>query len=568
MPPSILLIDPPFFSFLNESQRGIPLGLAYLASSLKAEGYHDVKILNADIGVNLDAIPSGKNRHAEVQAFDQFERRMSDIHDHGYQFVIDTINKEQPSVIGITVRTAKYFITKQLVHRIKQEFPHIFIVIGGPHASSKPQDLLINMEVDVVVRGEGEVTFVELIKKLDKNEDYRQIAGISYMQGDQVVNNPMRQLVIDIDDIPLADRDVVMFSEQCMSADDMGLLFSSRGCPYGCSFCDSRGTWTRRVRRMSHDLLVKDIWDIKNKYGTSFFSFQDDCLVTKESTAIEMCDAFKASGLAALPRSEFRWWCEIHPNVITENLVKNMKEAGCVAIAIGAESGSQRSLKKVAKGASLDSIRKAAHAIRSADLSLTMFFIIGFPWETEQDILDTLQFMEEMEPDHPALSVLTPLPGTPIFDYCVEEGLISSQDADYRSHFHQRADGFYNNNIPQDRAVELIQEGFKRCNQVKELRKTHRLIDFFNAHLKNTLTEKFELLVAEDSKKSTEGLDGAMPRNLLIDQDWESESLKLEVRAQLNDQDMNDKNIIQFIESSFLEKFPEYKHVSVAITPA
>ncbi len=562
---SILLLDPPFFSFLDETQRGLPLGLAYIAGTLKANGYPNVKILNADIGLSASHRESGKNRHAEVEAFEQFEPRVANVNDIAYQNVIDILREERPKILGISIRTAKFFISKQLVHRIKREFPEITIIAGGPHTSSRPEDILERMEVDIVVRGEGEVAFLELVKALDNGLDFTDMPSLSFIKDGKVVNNPMRPYVDNIDEIPLPDRDCVIRSE-LMEPDDFGLLFSSRGCPYGCSFCDSRGTWTRKVRRMSHELLVQDILDIKEKYGTSFFSFQDDCLVTKESVAIEMCDTFKKAGLADLPRSEFRWWCEIHPNVITENLIKNLKEAGCVAIAIGAESGSQRSLKQVTKGSTLESIKNAAQIIRNADLSLTMFFIIGFPWETEQDILDTIDFMEDVQPDNPALSVLTPLPGTPIFDYCQEHNLISP-DSDYRAHFHQRADSFYNLKIPQKNAEELIRTGFKRCADVMANRKLQRLVDFFQDHLKTKLSEhyNFSIVTPETAENDIRAVDGSAPRHLLIDQDWENQSIQLDILSKDDTTQSLDASAQAFIENAFLDKFPEYEHVNICM---
>ena len=563
---SILLLDPPFFSFLDETQKGLPLGLAYLAGTLKANGYNNVKILDADIGLSSAHRESGKNRNAEVEAFEQFESRVGNINDIAYQNVIDVIREEQPQILGISIRTAKFFISKQLVHRIKTEFPDITIVAGGPHTSSRPEDILERMAVDIVVRGEGEIAFLELVKALDNGLDYTDIMSLSYLKDGKVINNPMRPYVDNIDEIPLPERSCVIRSE-LMAPDDFGLLFSSRGCPYGCSFCDSRGTWTRKVRRMSHELLVQDILDIKEKYGTSFFSFQDDCLVTKESVAIDMCDTFKKAGLADLPRSEFRWWCEIHPNVITEKLVQNLKEAGCVAIAIGAESGSQRSLKQVTKGSTLDSIKRAADIIRNADISLTMFFIIGFPWETQEDILETIDFMEEVQPDNPALSVLTPLPGTPIFDYCQEHNLISP-DNDYRAHFHQRADSFYNLKIPQQDAAGLIKTGFQRCADVMAHRKQQLLIDFFQNHLKTKLSEhyNFSIAIPEFSEHSdTRSVDGSAPRHLLIDQDWENQSIQLEIMNRDANIDDLDETAKAFITNAFLDKFPEYEHVNVCI---
>lgn len=481
----ILLLDPPFFRFLDEDQRSVPLGLAYLAGALRAAGWEDVVVYNADFDPHEKKAACNRGYLEEMSHFDAYLGAVNDDAHPLYREVVDAVVAHRPDLVGISLRTAKFFITKTLVRLLKAALGDVPIVIGGPHATGNPEHVLRRTQADAVVRGEGEETIVALVRALHEGRTPAGIAGVSWRDrdgagGDGIVHEAPRPFLRDLDALPFPARDRVLYGDR-LPPDDIGNILSSRGCPFSCAFCDSRTTWSRKVRRHSARYVVDEIEAIRSAWGTTFFSFQDDCLSTSKRRIFALCDEMERRGLTVLPRAEFRWWCEIHPTVVTEDVVARMKAAGCVAMAIGAESGSQRTLDAIDKRSSPEAVRRAARIIREAGLSLSVFFMIGFPWETEEDIEATLAFMEEIAPDNPTVSILTPLPGTPIHRTCEERGLVS-YDEDYLTLFHQRSEHFYSEHIDDARSRGIIRDALDRCEKLSRRRR--------RAHLERFLTEK------------------------------------------------------------------------------
>jgi radical SAM superfamily enzyme YgiQ (UPF0313 family) len=498
----VLLVDPPFFRFMGERQSSTPLGLAYLAGALKQAGF-DVTIYNADFEHREQVPEANKAFSSEVSGFDAYRRGVTDANHPLYSEVVDQIAEQAPDLIGITVKTGKFFVSKTLIGLIKDRLPDVPIVVGGNHVTADAEHTLRRTRADFAVHGEGERTLVALAQGLSAGDAaLYELAGLSFRRGGELVHNAPAEQVMDLDEIPFPDRDCILHSDS-MTPNDFGNLFASRGCPFACTFCDSRTTWTRRVRRRSAANVVDEMVQIKAKYGTTFFSFSDDCFVTKLDETYELCDEIDRRGLSALGKKEFRFWCEIHPNLITEPLVRRLKKSGCVAIAIGAESGSQRTLDHINKASSTDVIRNAARAIKACDVDLTTFFMIGFPWENEADIGATVDFMAELNPDSGNLSILTPLPGTPVYDYCAERGLVK-YDEDFLNCFHQRSSLFVSDAITADRSREIITGAFQRVDQLIEGNR--------RAKIQRTL----ERVIAADSA-SRFGLKLAMAGGLTAD---------------------------------------------------
>lgn len=460
----VLLIDPPSVRFMGETQPYTPLGLAYIAGVL-AENNYDVMIYNADLEHAKRAKESGKAYSDEVSVFDKYIMSITTLGHPVYMEVLSTVEQYGPDIIGMTVRTGKFFIAKTVVEMLKKRFPDIPVVIGGNHVTADPGHSLARIKADYGIRGEGEYSFLRLVKALSENDGTAlDMDGLSYRKDGKIVHNPPARLIEDLDRIPFPNRDALMYNS-VMAPEHFGNIFASRGCPFACTFCDSRTTWTRKVRRRSPKNVVDELVSVKERHGTSFFTFNDDCFVTKKEDTFALCDEIDGRGLSKLPKKEFRWWCEIHPNIVTEELVERMKKSGCVAIAIGVESGSQRTLDHIHKANSVDVIRKAANAIKKFDVDLVTFAMIGFPWETEGDIRSTVDLLEELEPITANLSVFTPLPGTELHRDCEKDGLINYGE-DFLNLYYFRSSHFYNPGISKERSEAIIRESFARVDDL------------------------------------------------------------------------------------------------------
>lgn len=549
----ILLIDPPFFRFMGERQSSTPLGLAYLAGVLLKYGY-DVNIYNADFTHEEQVPECNKAFFDEVQTFDLYKKLVTDPGHPLYNEVISFIEKYKPHLIGMTVRTGKFFISKNIVRKIKKAFPDIPVVIGGNHVTANPDHSLARIDADYAIRGEGENSFLRLIRALSKNAHLlSDVGGLSYREGQTIRHAPHASLIQNLDEIPFPARDVII-NNNFMTPEDFGNIFSTRGCPFGCTFCDSRTTWTRKVRCRSPKNVVDEIVETKEKYKTGFFSFSDDCFVTKKELTFALCEEMDRRGLSSLPKKEFRWWCEIHPNLISEQLVSRVKKSGCVAIAIGAESGSQRTLAQIKKVSSSDVIRRAAKIIKDHDIDLTTFFMIGFPWETQDDINATVELMRELAPDSGNLSILTPLPNTEIYSYCEERGLIDYDD-DYLNFYHQRNSSFYNPNISQEQSREIIMEAFKEVDSVIEGNRKKKIERVLESKTFPAIRERYGLNLAFGER---DGVDIAVRCN----QKYAEATVLLEMLPTgLGSDKLNLREIERSITEDLLREMPQYSKI-------
>ena len=195
-------------------------------------------------------------------------------------------------------------------------------------------------------------------------------------------------------------------SESRYTSEDMGLIMTSRGCPYGCTYCS---TDTRRVSYRSIDNVLKEIRLVKEKYGTSQFSFKDDSFTVNRKRVEDLCDRLIKE------KFNINWECNTRVNLINDDLLLKMKRAGCNSIKVGIESGSERVLKEMNKGITHDQVRNAAKLFRKVGIHWTGYFMMGVPGETVEDVYKTLDFMYEVKPDFASIGVYEPFPGTPMF---------------------------------------------------------------------------------------------------------------------------------------------------------
>ena len=409
-----LLVNPPWF-ILEEAELGqnaTPSGLCYLAAALEKNNF-EVKVLNAERTDESFYYDWTK----EIDAFESFRAR--EIKDHPvWQKVIDRIKSFEPDLVGISIRTPALESAKNLCTLIKDLDPEIDIVVGGPHPTVMAGDMLETGNVDYVVRGEGEETLVELVKCLSRSGDLAVIKGLSYQREESIVHNPDR---------PMSDLSVIappakhlMLDLEAHDQDDFNPIMTSRGCPYSCIFCGSANVWGRGVRYRKPSDIVQELIAVHEQFDTRFFSFDDDTFTLNEKHVREICDLIIANKLHEIPG--FRWTCNTRPERLNLDLLLLMRKAGCAAVAIGIESGNDEVLKKIKKSYTSDDVRKAAAIIKKAGMVLAGQFIIGFPFETEEEMWDTVRLAEDIEAESVKVSVATPLPNTALFDMAMEGG--------------------------------------------------------------------------------------------------------------------------------------------------
>ncbi len=374
----------------NPSYIHEPLNLGYIAAYLIEKGYENVDI--------------------HIGAFETNKEIISDASD--------------ADIIGFTVTSPMMKHTEELARQIKEANPEAVIIFGGSHPSVLPENTLKNESIDVVVRGEGEVTMLEIVQAIDKGLPFDMVDGISYKNEGNIIHNPERELIENIDTIPFPARKL-MKQEKFLDigykkyGDRGAWVFSSRGCPYHCTYCASWRIWTRKWRARSPENIIREIRKLVDKYNVDRINFADDTFTVSRKRVVEFCNLLKRENL------QISWGCNVRANNVDKKLFRVMKSAGCADVWIGAESGSPVILKDINKGITLTQIKKAFKWSKEVGLKRRAYLMIGSPKESEKTIIQTEKLVDEIEPDTLEFSILTPYPGCENYKIAKKEGYVS-----------------------------------------------------------------------------------------------------------------------------------------------
>jgi len=473
----VLLIDPPFYRLIGFYNRYFPLGLVSVGTALRDAG-HEVIVYDADYNENPSVIGNACLTQYYGRYLDSFHQPDNAV----WVEMRKTIEAVGPDVVGITMCTAYAASAFRVAEISKAVNPACPVIAGGPHAAVRAEEVLrICPAIDYVVRGEGEITARELIAAIADSaggsvkaeglgdgcrasqEDHRQaalddatleaIAGVSFRAGGSIRHNPPRERIRDLDAFAPPDR-ALMMNRDTHSPEDMGLIMTSRGCPFSCTFC---ATDNRQVRYRSIEHILREIRHVRDTYGTVHFTLKDDSFTVDKKRVAEFCEA--------LARENFRigWECNTRVDLVTEEMLRTMKWAGCNSVKVGIESGSEQVLERMNKRITIEQIRAAARLFRKVGIHWTGYFLIGTPGETTEDIYKTLDFMYEIKPDFAAIGVYEPFPETVMFHEGIRRGLVKSGMV--MEDFNAVAPNHYYKADPR-RQVETIEpEQFERLEQ-------------------------------------------------------------------------------------------------------
>jgi radical SAM superfamily enzyme YgiQ (UPF0313 family) len=276
------------------------------------------------------------------------------------------------------------------------------------------------------VQGEGEVTLGELCRRVSEGDADRRIAGLVHRAGNEIIRNPERGLVTDIDTLPFPARDLIGrgsspghstrgFSNRIPSAE----LFTSRGCPFACAFCAIQATFGTTVRFRAPSFIEEEVHMMVRDHHIDHLVIADDTFTLQQDRAFAICDILGRSGIAS-------WNCDTRATSVSKDLLRAMRESGCRKVAFGVESGSQRILDAIGKKITIDQVRQAVSWAHEAGIRhIEGNFIIGSdPSETEEDIALTRKLIRELPWTFISVSVIVPYPGTPVHRRMTELGLI------------------------------------------------------------------------------------------------------------------------------------------------
>ena len=356
-----------------------PLGLCYLAAVLKQKKY-EVEIIDAAVeGLSLEK-------------------------------VMKRIAKFSPQIVGVITFTACKHSSYEAVREIKTRFPGIKVVIGGPHITSNPEDLLGCPEADMAVIGEGENTFRELVESIEKGEDASRVKGLAYNLDGKVFFTPPREFISDLDLLPFPARELVPIKLYKPQPNDQKLLpklsmISSRGCPYSCIFCD-KNVFKNIYRSFSPKYIVSEMSHLVKDFKARDIAFLDSTFTPSKSRVYEIVKEIKKANL------NVTWTCSVRADILDEQLLKEMKLAGCWRVRIGVESGNNEVLNFIKKGITTNHARQVAKWAYELDLEPKAFFMVGHLIDTKETLEDTINFACSLPLKDITVQMNTPLKNT------------------------------------------------------------------------------------------------------------------------------------------------------------
>lgn len=401
----ILLVYPPLYDVTKYGKNpvpptGVPLGIGSIAAVLEKSGYW-------------------------VKAIDMFF--------YNLPHVADIIKQENPDIIGVTCMTEQRASVFELVNLIKSINSKAKVVLGGHHATYMYEQILNHFPVDAIVLGEGEVTFLELVKAYENKYDLHSVKGIAYKDANVgIMKTEGRDAIENLDSLPPVAYhllDVNAYSapprvKGCMKGKDITKLkfsriVASRGCVYRCVFCSSFNFWQRKYRTRSAQNVVDELQFLNSKYGVEYINFADDIFTVKKDWVVSICKEILNRKL------DIVWDCETRVDYVDYEMFCWMREAGCYLIKYGIESGSEEILKNLKKGFRLEQICDALAITHRAKIKSTVFLMVGSPGETDKTIGDSIKLVRKTKPDSVTPYITMVFPGTPLYEMCKAQGYLN-----------------------------------------------------------------------------------------------------------------------------------------------
>ncbi len=393
----ILLINPSQVGLVNKKGRifnriWVPLDLANCGAILEKEGI-DVSILDAN---------------AEQFGPAEVAKRAT-----GYDKVFITstsLDRWQCPFLDIN----PFLDTVKAVKGVTSE-----VYVAGSHGTVRPKEMLEATGVRAVIRGEPELTVLDICN----NSKLSDINGITYLEGEEIQNNP-DQKPVNLNDLPVPSFHLLpmeKYSYEVMG-DHFCLFEMTRGCASKCIFCLLK-PYGRGVRKKDLDKLILEVEYAINNFDVRNAYFMDLEFTVLRKQVMEFCNHLIRKNY------NFQWCCQTRFDLVDDELLYHMKRAGCRLIHFGVEAGSERMLKYINKGITMEAIRSGMKKVKKAGIETACFFMMGFPGSSNQDMEDILEFAKELGPDYPLFHMVAPYPGTRLHKEVMEQpGLNFSDD--------------------------------------------------------------------------------------------------------------------------------------------
>lgn len=377
----VTLVNPPYPSGAPQSIF-IPLGIGYLAAVLENNGYA------------VDVI--------DCQVLKPTRKKLE-----------DELIKRQPDVVGVTSATLTYKPTLEIVKAAREACPNSLIILGGPHVTVMDEQTLSEQpEADIVVRGEGEKTMLEIAHLASKSslKNLDEVAGITFRKNGQIVHTHDRPFIENLDELPYPAHEHFPIDKYRIFGKTYLPIITSRGCPFQCTFCLASRMCGRRFRGRSPRKVVDELEWLRDSYGGDAFTFYDDTFTFDRKRTREICEEIKKRNV------DVQWDCRTRVDQVSKEILVKMRDSGCQLVHFGVESGSQKMLDAMRKGVTVEQNEKAIRWAKEAGIFVAISVVVGYPGETTDMLRQTLDFIGKTEPDYVYACVAIPYPGTELYN--------------------------------------------------------------------------------------------------------------------------------------------------------
>jgi radical SAM superfamily enzyme YgiQ (UPF0313 family) len=357
-----------------------------------------------------------KNSDCEIKVIDSYTEGLS--HDQ----VKQKIELEKPDIVGIYISTFYLYDGILIAKNAKSVSKDIIVVAGGPHVNLYPKESISIPEIDIAVKGEGEMVMNSIAKAIEKNRldpDIDKIPGVVTKKNKDGYIAECRIPMLNI--LPFPARhlvDLTKYKSILAKRNPITTIISSRGCPYKCRFCSNLESG-HRVRYRSGKNVVDELQECVEKYQIYDFLFFDELFTVNKERVIDICNEIHSRGL------KIRWHCRSRADVLDEEMIVRMKKAGCRLIQFGIETGSDRLQKLVNKNLNLQKVEYVMKTASEHGIYTYGDFIIGLPTETPEETKATIEFAKNLHLDYAIFGVFGPLAGSEFYDQGLQEGLFT-----------------------------------------------------------------------------------------------------------------------------------------------
>ncbi|MBM4240421.1 MAG: radical SAM protein [Euryarchaeota archaeon] len=387
----VLLINPPHMSSKYKFIGLVapPLGIAYIAAVLEENGV-DVRIIDAS-ALEMDW-PTLKRE----------------------------ISKYSPDLVAITALTPTIDKAVKTAEISKKTCPEAVVVLGGYHPTFTYPKLLENDFIDIIVMGEGEYTMLELVNALKKGRGLIEVKGIVSKN----FKTDSRPVIDDLDSLPFPARHLLPMDHYRILNIKLptGTLISGRGCPFNCSFCASSAMHGHKLRLRSAKNVVDEMEHLISDHDAEMIAFMDDNFTLNKKRVDEICEDIKGRHM------DVYWGCTARVDTLSKNMLEKMKDAGCITLFLGVESGDQQVLNKVNKKITIEKIKTTFKLTKKLDIRTIASVVLGMPGDTRESIENTIKFVKNLDPSYAIFSLATPYPGTAFYREATQNNQIKIDD--------------------------------------------------------------------------------------------------------------------------------------------